>query len=421
MKLIKTSLFLFIGFFSLYMCLGSSAALSQMSNDEIYNELKAMKERINKLEKDLTKKDQEIKDLRSETMKKKETIAGVESEEEQPPLQEIFSKWSDKIEISGLIEVEYNHDTHNRKHRTTERDEDITLSTLEIDIGAQVNKYVRGDIVLLYEEDETEDFTVDEGTITIGGIEETFGLYLKGGKYYPHFGELNSYFINDPLTQEIFEIQESGLEIGYDSDWFSVGAGVFNGDIEKEGDHENNVDDFYADACFHNPEDTLGGLSLLAGVSYLTNVGDTDTLSDEDALDDKEIRHNVEGVAAYLVSEYGPFSFSAEYITALDDFKAGEMEYAYDRNGTAKKSEPAALNLEFAFRPVEVVQVAVKYEETDDMFSLYPEKQYGLGVSWEAFKFTTLSAEYLHGDYDSNNKDREDERDLISLQMAIEF
>ena len=421
MRVIKTSLFLFIGFFCLYMCLGSSPALSQMSNDELYNELKTMKERIDKLEKDLSKKDQELIEHKSRRMKKEETIAGVESGEEQPPLQEIFSKWSDKIEISGLIEVGYGHDTHDKKHQQTERSEDITLSTVEFDIGAQINKYVRGDIVLLYEEDDTPDFTVDEGTILIGGIEETFGLYLKGGKYYPHFGELNSYFINDPLTLEIFEIQESGLEIGYDSDWFSVGAGIFNGDIQKVGAHENNVDDFYADACFHIPEDTLGGMSLLAGVSYLNNVGDTDTLSDEGALDGNEVKHYVGGFAAYLISEYGPFSFSAEYIAALDDFKAGEMDYAYNKNGIAKKSEPAALNLEFAFRPIEVVQVAVKYEATDDMFSLYPEEQYGLGVSWEAFKFTTLSAEYLHGEYDSNNAEGEDERDLISLQMAIEF
>jgi len=61
-------------------------------------------------------------------------------------------------------------------------------------------------------------------------------------------------------------------------------------------------------------------------------VADTDTLEGEvnDINGDgdiNDIRDYVDGVAAYLVAEYGQFSFGAEYITALDDFRAGEMAY----------------------------------------------------------------------------------------------
>jgi len=399
-----------------------SGMCQDMSNAEIMKELKALKERIIKLEKALGKKDQEIKELKAETAKGREVAAaegGIE-------------KWTDKIDISGAIEVEYGVDKHDIKGGPTTRDEDLVLATVELGIGAQINKYVRGDIVLLYEEDDNEDFSIDEGTITVGGIEETFGLYFKGGKYYPHFGELNSYFISDPLTLEMFEIQESAAEISYDGNWFSAGAGVFNGDIDEIGDRENDVRGFFADVNFHNPEDSLGGLSLLIGVSYLSNVADSDTLQDENNVDldgdgdpDMVINDDVDGVATYLVAEYGQFSFGAEYITGLDDFMAGEMAYAVDRNGIARATRPSAWNLEFAFRPIDTVQLAIKYEGTDEMFGLFPEDQYGFVVSWELFRYTTLSAEYLHGEYDDDNLNAdgniEDSRDVFTIQLAVEF
>ncbi|MBW2301468.1 MAG: hypothetical protein JRF46_14475 [Deltaproteobacteria bacterium] len=61
-----------------------------------------------------------------------------------------------------------------------------------------------GKPVGLHEEDEDADrVCIDEGTIRLGGIEETHNLYFVAGKYYPHFGELNSWFISDPLTLQL--------------------------------------------------------------------------------------------------------------------------------------------------------------------------------------------------------------------------
>jgi len=41
------------------------------------------------------------------------------------------------------------------------------------------------------------------------------------------------------------------------------------------------------------------------------------------------------------------------------------------------------------------------------------------------FKHTVLSAEYLHGKYDKNNRNAdgliEDDRDVFTMQVAVEF
>ncbi|MDY7036371.1 MAG: LbtU family siderophore porin [Thermodesulfobacteriota bacterium] len=405
----------------------ASALCRAMSNDEIVQELKALKERIHKLEKELTEKDKEIEEMKAAASQRKEEAPGESGQ----------LNWFDRLTFSGAIEVEYGHESrevkdpaNNLRSVSTDND-DIVLATVELGIDAQINKYAQGHVLLLYEEDEDGDrVRLDEGTIRLGGTEETYGFYLLAGKYYPHFSELNSYLVSDPLTLEIFEMRETAAQVGFENDWVSTGLGVFHGDIESDFEDESRINGFFADANIHNPEDTLGGLSLLVGVSYLNNVADSDTLEGEvqdlngDGLPN-DLNDDVGGLAAYLVAEYGQFSFGAEYIKALDDFLAGEMGYAVDRNGINRRTEPAAWNLEFAFRPLESLQLAVRYEGTDEMFGLFPEDQWGGAVSWEIFKYTTLSAEYLHGEYDENNQNGdgmiEDERDLFTLQLAIEF
>ena len=258
--------------------------------------------------------------------------------------------------LSGAVEVESaieHHDikdpTNNFQPGSTQTD-DIVLATVELGIDVDFNKYTKGQVLFLYEEDDTDPVTIDQATFILGGIEETYGCYIKGGKYYPHFGELNSYFVSSPLTLEVFEINESAIEAGYDGIWFSTVAGVFHGNIEKQLNTDTQINGFFADANVHNPPETLGGISLLAGASYLSNIADSDTLQDEvqDINGDgntNDLSDYVAGFAAYLFAEYKRFSFGAEYIMALDDFRAGEMGYAIDKNGSAQKTRPSAWNV----------------------------------------------------------------------------
>jgi len=55
------------------------------------------------------------------------------------------------------------------------------------------------------------------------------------------------------------------------------------------------------------------------------------------------------------------------------------------------------------------------------MYDLFPEDQYGFAVSWELFKYTTLSAEYLHGEYEDNATTVDRDQDIFTMQLAIEF
>jgi len=315
-----------------------NAASEDIPNAEIIRELQAMKARLDELEKEIRKRDEKIKELEDKTLKTEQELAHTRGHAAgrvpMEPVAEAGAEkavpWTEKIKLSGLIEVEGSSeriktvDPAQGDARKDKREDNITLATVELGAEAQVNKYVTGSIRLLYEQDET-DLTIDEGTVTVGGIEETFGFYGLAGRYYPHFGGFNSWLVSDPLTLEIFEIRETAAQIGWKSDWLTTGVGAFRGDIRKLGEEEGRIKGYFGDVHFHNPEGTWRGLAMVAGASYLNNVGESDTLQGQDGLDGRRIKDRIPGVAFYMTAEYDRFSLGAEFITALDSFEAGEM------------------------------------------------------------------------------------------------
>jgi len=71
------------------------------------------------------------------------------------------------------------------------------------------------------------------------------------------------------------------------------------------------------------------------------------------------------------------------------------------------------------------VELAARYEGSDE-FAGQPERQYGVDVSWSPWEYTTLSLEYLRGEFDldfsaDENGNVLDRRDLVTAQLAFEF
>ena len=202
-------------------------------------------------------------------------------------------------------------------------------------------KHVSGHLLLLWEEDETEPLDVDEATIRLDG-EDVIPLYLEAGKLYVPFGNFESYFISDPLTLELGETRESAAIIGYANDLFDVSFGVFNGDIDEEGD-DDHIDSFVARAIYTMPESALAGLELTTGVSWISNLADSDALTDE--IDGDSISDKVNGISAFVVATWQErLTLLAEYLGALEAFEAGEL--AFD-GGEAL--EPKTWNIELGY------------------------------------------------------------------------
>jgi hypothetical protein len=393
------------------------AFAEEMSNQELMQELKALKEKIRVLEEKLEKQEKESKERIS-----KEVPTGVEGqglpervrriEEKMAEKQEgILEKWADKITLSGLIEAEANYEDIDYDDPATDDEDssDITLATVELGVDVDITKHVKGHVLFLWEEDDTEPVDVDEGFITLDG-EDVVPLYLNVGKLYVPFGNFESHFISDPLTLELGETRESALTLGCVNQWMDVSVSAFNGDIDETGE-DNHIESYVAKALFSVPGELVSNFGIAGGVSYISNIADSDNLQDEIVPPDG-IKDYVGGFNAFLsISFMDKLFLECEYLGALDEFEAGELSF-----DGGNEFQPETWNFELAYAATDRLELAVKYEGGDDLGDFLPEDQYGAAVRYGLFEDTSLYFEYLHGEFEND-----DERDLFTTQLAVEF
>ncbi len=322
---------------------------------------------------------------------------------------------SENITLSGVIEVEAGY------AKNGEDASDIVVATVEVGIDAQIVKHVSGHILFLYEEDDTP-FDVDEAIISING-EDVVPLYLNAGQMYLPFGNFESHMISDPVTLELGETRESAVVAGFATDWIDICAGVFNGDIDETGE-DNEIKSYVAGAVFTLPENTVDGFALTAGASYISNIGDSDSLQDaiiKEVPDSDQtietINDYVPGYSAFVsISVLDRFFFNAEYLTAADEFEFTAHELAgADLPFDGQKFKPSTWYAEVAVGIIEDLEIAVHYAGSDDCDDL-PENRYGAAITYGLFESTSLGLEYLHDEFEND-----DETDIITAQLAIEF
>ncbi|MFW6179839.1 MAG: LbtU family siderophore porin, partial [Desulfohalobiaceae bacterium] len=195
---------------------------------------------------------------------------------------------------------------------------------------------------------------------------------------------------------------------GWGNDMFDIGLAVFNGDVE-EADSDDHIESYVANAAVSLPESALPGLKMSFGGSYISNIADSDGLEGEVSGDLKDY---VPGLGAFLSLAYMERIFlEAEYVSALDEFEAGELGF-----DAGQQMEPQTWNFELAFAPADRWTLAARYEGGDDLGDFLPQTQYGAAVSYSLFENTALALEYLHGEFEND-----DEYDRITTQLAVEF
>ncbi|MBW2452508.1 MAG: LbtU family siderophore porin [Deltaproteobacteria bacterium] len=312
-----------------------------------------------------------------------------------------FGQISKYVTLHGLLEAEASY----TKPNDSDEESDLTLATAELSIEATLNEFVGGHIALLYEEVEGEDddIDVDEAVISLTSPGLLFGQTpsVHAGRMYVPFGMFNSYMISDPLTLDLGETQDTAALVALEGDFWVLKVGVFNGDIDADGD-KNQVDDFVASLELAPIE------NLAFGVSYINDLAESDYgLVDSDG----DYADTVAGGSVFLSAQYGKFRLEMEYLAALDDFDDDD-QVIEDLTG----KRPEAWNVELAWMPTDTVQLAARYEEANDF--LDDVKRYGATASYGLFEHVVIALEYLRAESDAEEDDR---ADIVTAQLALEF
>lgn len=312
---------------------------------------------------------------------------------------------TDKIEVSGTIEVEANFTDSDADGDSS----DISLATAELGVDVQLNEQISGHLLYAWNDDGTDDetFEVDEAFITYA-FENAF---VTAGKLYVPFGVYETNMIQDPLTLEIGEVRDVAVVAGFDYDGIYGNAYVFNGEFD-EADADDQIKCFGANLGYAMEQDEM---TLDAGMGWINNIleseNDNAHLSDFDLT---TLEDYVPGITAHITAGFGPFAFIAEYVAMLDDAESTDP-------AVADVEKFSACNLELGFT-TEIVEkettFALGYQWTDDAEATdLPEKRYIGAVSVGIIENVGAALEYYHDDgYGEDN-----DADTVTAQLSLEF
>lgn len=316
-------------------------------------------------------------------------------------------KWYDRIQISGLIEVEASYGKTDFKDPAVEDEKtsDVDLSNVELVVDAKIAAHVDGHVMFKYEDD---DLFVDEGFITLVGS-ESFSAYLIAGRQYIPFGNFDTHFVTDPNTLILGETNEGAAVAGYrfGGEMVDVSVGAFNGNAKEIG-KDDIIDSLVGSIAVNLFE------NMMFGASYTSNLAGSDTFNTV-VVDPDNLDSLVGGWSAFVSFKFlERFKLIGEYVGALDSFKAGEI---YDAADT-KERKPSAWNVELGVAIIDNLELAVRYDGSDDGGADFlPESQYGAVLNWGFFKNMNLAIEYLHGEFEDDTQ----ETDSFIAQLAIKF
>lgn len=298
--------------------------------------------------------------------------------------------------LSGLIEAEAS-----LGHREGgDEEDDLRLSTLQIGLEAQLNPWLGGHVIGLWEEDDTEPMAVDEAVLSLTApvpiIGQTPALHL--GRQYLPFGRFDSAMISDPLTLELGETHTTAGLLALTGERWSATVGAFEGSVD---DGDAGVDSWVA-AVEATP---LEGVTV--GASWISDLAESGAglVADEGLY-----RDAVAGWGAFVTVQHGSLGLTAEYLVAAESFEAEQVEAGGDLTG----ERPEAWNLELSWQVTEKLQLAGRYEEANSYQA--DLHRYGATVSRGLCDYALVAVEYLNA-----RAEGEDPAHILTAQLAVEF
>lgn len=325
------------------------------------------------------------------------------------------------LQVSGAVEGE----GFSQSGFNTNTTNGVNLSTAELDLNAIASSWASAYMSLSYtsapistgNREPNSTVYLSRGFATIGNLNK-FPVYFTAGLMYAPFGRYANALIDAPLTDTVFKIRTPAALLG-----FSLNNGLrgsvygYSGSQTSGGQpifKQWGVDSGYKYKFGHSGHVSVGagwvsnvadseGMQangLTAGGAQFAGFGTTTATSSNN----NALVHSVDGIDAQGSIGYGPFSFVAEYLGALESFNSADLMY----NNTG--AEPKAINTELdytlPFLPKKYgTSVGVSYGQTWQSLALnVPAQSYIAYVNTSIWRETIESLEFRHDvDYGSGD------------------
>lgn len=286
-----------------------------------------------------------------------------------------------------------------RQRQKNTKEKDSSIEGLDVEFLYEINERLSAQLLVNYEFDGTNRIFFEE-VFAEFEIFEDGPWYLEAGRMEMPFGEYNSNFVEDPLTEVIGETFDGGLILGIEEDFYELSIAGFKGEFEETNMLAS------MNITFSDNLDT--------GIYFSDNIGESLELREiqREALEDNEeeplFTNAVSGIGAFVAWEVKPFLIDIEFITALDSFNAGLLD--------DDSRQPRAANIEVAYNFLERWQFATRLE-TSKYLPESPKWQYGVAASYGITENFIITGNYLRAEY----REEPSKRNLIQIELIFEF
>lgn len=327
------------------------------------------------------------------------------------PLSDIFT-------LSGAIELDYSYSNDKDVSDNTQKESSsrLDIGTIELGLEANLHEHVTANLLILGENLDSDPTIVwDEAFFTLAN--KDFPFYFVGGKRVQPFGLFESLFINDPITQDLYEINKTGATLGVIMDQLAgldLGVTLYKGEtlIQRVNDSgfgwERDVSAGYM------PDDDVSSLIVHASCSpkqdmdlavyYNSEPGDSG-------------RNATWGSSFHW--EISNFITDAEYISALTREK---------HVGDDQEHLESAWFVSLGYRIMDPLVLAIRYEDfrEDKTQDGHLDLRYGVGAAYTLFEtpdfVCTLLGEYRKSQYETSANTLVDSKvDEVFARIALEF
>lgn len=379
--------------------------------------------------------------------------------------------WYDRIRLSGGMNVDMGKWGNTNANYMGENYARLSLNDVYLNLAANINSWTNVFASLSY---MTASTNANPGAFNSRGLAEysaayanningtanntvqieqafgTFGnfdvtpLYLQVGKSFQDFSRYEIHPITRSMTQVMSETLATSIKLGFIYNGFTGGVYAFNDPVNKIGGNASNNPYNYGAALGYDHNDSSLGYDL--GVAYMYNMIAANDVAYmvQNYTNGMGYNRRVGGLAVYGDVNSGPFTLSARWTQALENFSVNDLTAkgfadltagsavigggvaAVTPAGTAKGAKPWALGVRagYDFNYWHKDQnVYVGYQKSSDAAGLnLPSYRWLLGYNVDVMKDTALGVQWDHdGAYSRSEGGRGSNSNLVSIRASVKF
>jgi hypothetical protein len=325
-----------------------------------------------------------------------------------------FSALGSDIILNGFAEFNAEYlDIADLEDPRREDSSDFFISSLEAAMRVFFNDWSKAKIVVSAEDigrkGEEGRVIVSEALVTIEA--PWIPLYLTAGRTQLPFGEFEDRLIEGTLTEEVYEVDDLGIIIGFAPDIYAFDFSVA---LYQEPAILNNLEEFDS---FEKVEGRPNDDTFESYAVKLSAMPLEDTLYLSLFYDNEPgFGRRNQSIGGALGISVWRFGIDAEWIAALTR-EAGENEM---------ENKESAWIVGLAFELTEAVELAARHERFEDDNSGEQDEvldyRWVAGGNYQFSDWVTLALEYRYSRFEKEpDSDIEDQQQMVQLQLVFEY